>query len=34
MKDLDVYSSREAYSFPFCPKIYKYVIEHNRQESN
>ena len=34
MKDLDIYSSREAYSFPFCPKIYKYVIEQNRHDCN
>jgi hypothetical protein len=29
MKDLDVYSTREAYSFPFCPRVYKYNIERN-----
>ena len=29
MKEVDIYSSREAYSFPFCPKIYKYIIEKN-----
>jgi len=26
MKEVDIYSSREGYSFPFCPRIYKYVI--------
>ncbi len=30
MKHLDLYSSREAYSFPFCPRVYKYVIEGNQ----
>ena len=34
MKELDLYSSREAYSFPFCPKIYKYVILNNGQMGN
>ena len=31
MKELDLYSNREAYSFPFCPKVYKYVILNNGQ---
>lgn len=29
VKELDLYSSREAYSFPFCPRIYKYNIQRN-----
>ncbi len=29
VKELDLFSSREAYSFPFCPRIYKYNIERN-----
>ena len=34
MKEVDIYSSREGYSYPFCPRIYKYVIEQNYQEGN
>jgi len=29
MKDLDLYSSREAYCYPFCPRVYKYSIANN-----
>jgi hypothetical protein len=34
MKELDLYSSREAYTLPFCPRIYKYVTGNNRQLGN
>ena len=34
MKEIDIYSSREAYSFPACPRIYKYIIEQNKHEGN
>jgi hypothetical protein len=30
MREMDQLSSREAYSFPFCPRIYRYAIGNNR----
>lgn len=27
---MDQLSSREAYSFPFCPRVYRYAIGGNR----
>lgn len=33
-KELDLYTSREIYSFPFCPKVYKYSIERNELIDN
>jgi hypothetical protein len=29
MREVDCLSSREAYSFPFCPRVYKYTIGSN-----
>lgn len=34
VKELDLFSSREAYSFPFCPRIYKYNIQRNKLIDN
>lgn len=34
MKELDLYSRREAYSFPFCPRVYKYIINKNEVIDN
>lgn len=30
MREMDQLSSREAYSFPFCPRVYRYAIGGNR----
>jgi hypothetical protein len=31
---LELYAAREAYNFPFCPRLYKYTIQQNEQQGS